>query len=118
GEILDGIGGGAVNEKDDHGTKCDLVGNAADPRIIVKNDRCGARRRRQVSRHVPLVRRVAAITFPTTWPRANRPRSIRTACSQRIGGAYWIPPLVHNLFNPRSILSVEPNPTFRSKDSP
>ena len=38
--------------------------------------------------------------------------------SQRMGGAYCRPPLVHRLFSPRSILRIEPWPTLRSKLSP
>ena len=32
----------------------------------------------------------------------------------RIGGAYKIPPAVHNAFSPRGIPSFEPVPTLRS----
>ncbi len=32
----------------------------------------------------------------------------------RIGGAYWIPPLLHSEFSPRGIFSFDPSPTLRS----
>src|SRR5438105_4385886 len=37
---------------------------------------------------------------------------------QRIGGAYWIPPLFQSWLSPRAMPSFEPAPTLRSKDSP
>ena len=31
-----------------------------------------------------------------------------------IGGAYWMPPLLHSEFSPRGIFSFDPSPTLRS----
>src|SRR5262249_51957428 len=37
---------------------------------------------------------------------------------QRIGGAYWMPPLFQRLLMPRGMASLDPVPTFRSNTSP
>ncbi len=44
-----------------------------------------------------------------------RERQIR---AQRIGGAYWMPPLSHSSFSPRGMPSFEWTPTLRSNTSP
>src|SRR5262245_48033694 len=36
----------------------------------------------------------------------------------RIGGAYWMPPLVHSRLMPRLMPSFDPGPTLRSNTSP
>src|SRR4029077_7896387 len=96
----------AIDEQRDHGAKNELIGNATDLRVVVEHDTRGARLRRQVTRHIPLVGRLERRRHSLDELAADeRPRPTISLSAQRIGGAYWMPPLVHNLFSPRSILS-------------
>ncbi len=57
-QVVDCVAGGAVDEQRDHGAENKLIGNAADFRVVVEHDTRGARLRRQVTRHFPLVGRL------------------------------------------------------------
>ena len=54
-EIFDRVAGCAIDQKGDHRAQGDLIGNAPDLGVVVKYDTRGARLRRQVTRHFPLV---------------------------------------------------------------
>ncbi len=119
-QIVDGIADGGKDEKSDDRAKRDLIGDAADLGVVVERNPRGGRPRRKVNRHLPLV---GLATPPAGVDRrtAGAARGSGDAASitgQRTGGAYWMPPLFHNLFRPRSILSGEPCPTLRSNTSP
>ena len=119
-QIVDGIAGGPVDEKPNDRAKRDLIGDAADLGVVVERYPRGGRPRRKVNRHLPLVGLATPLTASTVGspgPHAAFGDAASTI-GQRIGGAYWMPPLFHNLFRPRSILSGEPCPTLRSNNSP
>ena len=119
-EIVDRVAGGAVDEEADHRAEHNLVGDAADLRVVVEDDTArGAPTPAGQSTYPP--RRTSSggdnSSNGSDRGQAARGQSAQPS-GQRIGGAYWMPPLVHSLFKPRSILSGEPCPTLRSNNSP
>src|SRR5262249_48584542 len=56
--VVDRVTRSTIDEQRDHGAKNELIGKATDLRVVVEHDTRGARLRRQVTRHVPLVGRL------------------------------------------------------------
>ena len=65
-----------------------------------------------------LIDRAADLRVVDEGAPARHRRASPRAAAYRIGGAYWMPPLVHSRLRPRLMPSFEPVPTLRSKTSP
>src|SRR5262249_22794317 len=95
-QVVDGVGDRAPRQERDHRAQQRLIGEGPDARIVEQRD-LGPLARRNRRHGCP----------PSAYSPAGR-RPAGSAVAHRIGGAYWIPPLVHSALRPRWILSGEP----------
>ncbi len=80
-KIFDRVAGGAIDQKADGRAERELIDNAADLGVVVKNDLRRIRRGRKLTRHFPLVGPAARRRPPGGVPRVSRPAASVLSCS-------------------------------------